>query len=47
MRKLLFLTALGLLMAGVGVSYGADIPRQRDPILPGTGLENYPAPILI
>lgn len=47
MRKVLYLTALGLLLAGVGASYGADIPRQRDPVLPGSGFENYPAPILI
>ena len=47
MRKAFCLMVAGLLLAGVGVSYGADVPRQRDPILPGTGLENYPAPILI
>ncbi len=47
MHKAFCLMTAGLLLAGIGVSYGADIPRQRDPILPGTGLENYPAPILI
>jgi hypothetical protein len=47
MRKVFFLTALGLLLAGIGAAYAGDIPRKRDPILPGTGLEKYPAPIMI
>ncbi|MBI2951858.1 PorV/PorQ family protein [bacterium] len=47
MRKVLYLTALGLLLTGIGAAYAGDIPRKRDPELPGTGFENYPEPILI
>ncbi|MSS70535.1 MAG: PorV/PorQ family protein [Candidatus Latescibacteria bacterium] len=47
MRKVLLFTALGLLLAGIGAAYAADIPRQRDPVLPGVGFEQYPEPILV
>ena len=47
MRKIWYITVVGLLLGSVGTSYGLDVPRQRDPYFPGTGFEQYGWPILI
>ena len=46
MRKVLILTVAALLVIGAGTSYG-EIPRQRDPVIPGEDFLNYPASVQI